>query len=804
MKISYNWLKKYIALTETPENIARLLTQSGLEVESVTSLEPIPGGLKGLVLGQVLSCQKHPYADKLQYTSVDIGKPNPLAIVCGAANIQVGQQVIVAPVGTIIYPYAGNSMTIKQAKIRGLVSEGMICAEDEIGLSDNHQGIVVLDTCLPPGTPASKCFEVASDTILTIDITPNRADACSHLGIARELRAILNRLVQLPVVADLPANVPSFPLHITIDDYSACPRYAGVMVRDITVQASPEWLQNQLKAIGIDPINNIVDITNFVMHELGQPLHAFDYDQVVGNTLQIKTAQKKEQFVTLDGVTRQLTGKELVISDQAGYITIAGVLGGKRTSINESSKNICLESAYFSPQAIQATMHGQSIQTDAAFRYERGANPHITVYALQRAIALIQQIAPKATFSTILDLYPQAIASCKIPVYYKNITRLIGQAIPQDKIRTILNNLEIKLINEDMHGFIALVPPYRVDVTREVDIIEEILRIYGYAHIQAKNHLGSSFLAANTQPLPYHVVHELSVLLTAHGYYEICTNSLTTSAYTKVKSTVADSNKVAILNPISERLDILRQSLAFSGLEVIAHNINRQQPDLKLFEFGKIYLKLDDEYLEENKLGLWLTGNLEAPNWVRQPRAVTLQDLMAIIYQLLHQLGIKDFTSNGLTNNFYHPGLEITSNQHRLVHAGQLCPSYLQDMGIKQPVFFAELNWDLLWQLSKHQVKYQAISKVPIVKRDLSLVLDQAITFEQVKNLLQQQKEPLIQDMAVFDVYEGPALAAGKKAYALSFALQGKGKTLEEKSIRKVMQRLIHVFEEQLGAIIRE
>ena len=804
MKISLNWLQEYIRLPESPEEIAHLLTQSGLEVGSVDSFEPIKDSLKGLLIGQVVACEQHPHADKLKKTRIDIGDSRPLTIICGAPNVQAGQKVIIASVGTKIYSYTGETRQIKQAKIREEISEGMICAEDEMGLGPSHEAILVLDTPLPPGTPAIQYFNEQPDTILTIDLPPNRADACSHIGIARELRAILDRPVQFPAVTQLQASTQALPIQVKIDDHATCPRYSGIIISRVKVQASPRWLQNKLKAMGIHPTNNIVDVTNFITHELGQPLHAFDYDQIVGEEIQVKSSKKGTSLITLDGVTRKLTGEELMISDQAGDIAMAGVLGGKRTSIHQGTQNIFLESAYFSSTAIRKTTQQHGIKTDAAFRYERGTDPNITVYALQRACWLIKEIAQRTTASPIIDSYPTKIEDSRIKVYYKNITRLVGQSIPQADIQRILNNLDIALSEEAEDSLIAIVPPYRVDVTREVDVIEEILRIYGYGRIEVKGQLGSTFLAEAAQPVPYKPAYRIAAFLAANGYREIYTNSLTSSDYGKLTKALAEEHNVCILNPLSERLDVLRQTLIFSGLEVIAHNMNRKQPDLKLFEFGKTYHRDGNRYVEHSRLGIWLTGKLEAPNWIRKPRAVTFQDLNATIYKILHKLGIIDFTSAPITSALYQANVQLTFNQKPLVTAGKLSQSLLQHIGINQPVFFADIDWDRLWSQPRTKLQYQAISKFPPVKRDLSLVLDQSITFEDVKNLIKQQNEALVQDMIVFDIYEGAPLPKGKKAYALSFVLQGKDKTLDDKGIHKVMTRLMHLFEKQLGAIIRE
>jgi phenylalanyl-tRNA synthetase beta chain len=803
MQISYNWIKDYINFTQPSDELAKLLTQIGLEVTHIQRKPLIQGDLQGLVLGQVLACEKHPNADRLYYTQVDIGNQQILSIICGAPNIQLGQKVIVAPIGTKLYPYAGESFTIKKAKIRGITSEGMLCAADELGLSPDHAGILVLDTALPPGTPAKQCLDIQTDFILTVDITPNRADACSHIGVARDLGALLEQPVHMPSVISLPNDLPPLPITVNVEDLAMCPRYSAVAIYGVEIKQSPEWLQQKLRAIDIQPVNNIVDLTNFVMHECGQPLHAYDYDKLIGSRLHVQQATAGAQLVTLDTVLRQLTGEELIISDQKGVIALAGVLGGKHTSISHTTQNVFLESAYFDPKAISNTTKHQHLKTEAAFRYERGTDPNLTVFALKRALFLIQQIAPQATFSNVFDHYPTVITERAIKVYYTNITRLIGQAIPQDTIKRILKHLDISLTEEKDASFVALVPPYRVDVLREVDIIEEILRLYGYDRIQISPNLKSEFLAQTSARSGEHLAYELALTLTAHGYYEICKNSLTASKYNQLCTEDA-ATTICLLNPLSERLDSLRQSLVFSGLEVITHNINRQQKDLKLFEFGKTYHKLGDQYQEHPQLGIWLTGNIQPANWVSQPRTVNFQDLNSIILQLLTKLGIQKSTSTPLNNAIFESGIEMYDYPKSFVKLGKLTQACLEIMGIKQDVFFAELDWAWLSSLPKKLPKYQALSKFPIVTRDLSLVLDQAITFQQIKQLVNAQKEKLIQDITVFDVYEGASLPKSKKAYALSFALQDPDQTLSEKTIHQVMQNLIDVFEKELGAIIRE
>lgn len=803
MKISHNWLQRYIDLPESPEEIASLLTQSGLEVSDIDLFELVKGSLQGLWIGQVMTCEQHPQADRLKQTYVDVGGDRQLSIICGAPNVQVGQKVVVAPVGATIYSYTGEELKIKQKRIRGVLSEGMLCAEDELGLGPSHEKILVLDTPLPPGTPANQYFDVQPDTVLTIDLTPNRVDAASHFGIARELRAILDRSIQLPTVPSLQIEVPHLPMQIKIVDATVCPRYTGIAMSNIKVQPSPSWLQNKLKAIGFSPVNNVVDITNFVMHELGQPLHAFDYDQLVGQEIHVQLSKPGTSLVTLDGLTRTLTGAELMISDQAGDIALAGVLGGKRTRIHEGTQNIFLESAYFSPNTIRQTTQHHGLKTEASFRYERGADPTMTLCALQRAVGLLQTTCQGKVASAVIDNYPQEVKARTIQIFYKNVFRLIGQPIPTADIRKILRNLDITVCDEQADSFVALVPPYRVDVAREVDVIEEILRIYGYERIEVGNELGSTFLAP-TQSMPHKLMHEVATLLAASGYHEIYTNSLTSSAYGQLADALDVVDKLSILNPLSERLDVLRTTLLFSGLEVIAHNIHRKQRDLKLFEFGKIYYQDGENYVEQQRLGIWITGNRIVPSWLSKPLAVTFQDLHAIIYKILYRLGVVDFTNEPIISAFYQSGVQLTLQQVPLATVGEVSQQLLQALDIRQSVFFADIHWDELLSQPRPQLQYQAIAKFPAAKRDLSLVLDQRVTFEEIKKLVDRHNEPLIQDMLVFDVYQGATLPPDKKAYALSFILQDPNKTLDDKRIYQVMERLRNLFEGQLGASIRE
>jgi len=803
MKISYNWLQDYIAITERPEEAAQLLTQSGLEVTGKTTFEAIKGSLKALVIGQVIACEPHPNADQLKVTLVDVGQGEPLRIVCGAPNVQTRQKVVVAPVGALLYADNGTARKIKKNKIRGVLSEGMICAEDEIGLGHTHEGIMVLNTSLVPGTPAAQHFNIQSDTVLEIDLTPNRADACSHFGTARELGALLDRPVQLPSIEKFEIASSDLPIQVDVLDYNACPRYAGITIRGVRVQQSPPWLRDRLSAIGLSPINNVVDVTNFVMHELGQPLHAFDYDQIVGRRILVKQLEPGTPFVTLDGTTRKLDETTLMVCDQAGGIGMAGILGGERTRIHAGTQNIFLESAYFAPSNIRKTAKQHAITTDASFRYERGIDPNLTVYALKRACLLLQEIAQGKTASPLIDLYPKKVENYRINVHYEKITTLLGLHIPKETVKQILRRLEITISQEGEEGFVASVPPYRVDVQREVDVIEEIARIYGYDRIEVTGELGSAYLARMTQPAQHKLKFSVAELLAANGYQEIYTNALTKSSYTLLTDALDVQQQVALVNPLSETLDVLRQTLLFTGLEVVKHNINRKQPDLKLFEFGKIYHRTDRRYVENDRLGIWLTGNIEAPNWMRKPRKVTFQDMYAMLHKILRKLNFTDLVTQPYTTPLYQRGIQVLVNKTPLLTAGEVQYTLLKHMDIRQPVFFADVDWEELLRKWKPLSRYQEISRFPLVKRDLSLVIEESVNFEAIKKVVADQNNKLIKEVIVFDVYQGEKLAKGEKAYALRFVLQGNDKTLDDKAIEKVMERLQRTFKEQLGAIIR-
>ncbi|OEK06413.1 phenylalanine--tRNA ligase subunit beta [Roseivirga misakiensis] len=804
MKISLNWLKQYIDLPETPQEISKQLTSSGLEVEGLEEIESIKGGLKGLVIGEVLTCEKHPGADKLSITTVDIGQDTPAPIVCGAPNVAAGQKVVVATVNTMLYPAGGDPFKIKKAKIRGEVSEGMICAEDEIGLGSGHDGILVLDTDLPNGTPASTYFKVESDFVYEIGLTPNRADAASHLGTARDLKALFNREVKLPSIEEFKIDSEEKTIKVSVENTEACPRYSGLTMTGLTVTDSPDWLKAKLNAIGINPTNNVVDVTNYVLHSLGQPMHAFDADAITGNEVIVKTLPKDTTFTTLDEKERKLSARDLMICNTEEGMCIAGVFGGIKSGVTESTTSIFLESAYFSPDYIRKTAQTHQLKTDASFRYERGTDPNITVYALKYAALLIQELAGGKVTSEITDIYPEPIADFKVPVKYKNIDRLIGKAIGNEKIDAILESLDIQLTDQTGEGFTAVVPAYRVDVQREADIVEEVLRIYGYNNIELKDTLSSSFLSEFPQRDSDAIQLEVSRILSGAGFNEIVTNSLTKKAYSESTSSLAEEENVNILNYLSEELTVMRQSLLFNGLEVIDRNIKRRQNNLSLYEFGRTYHKVNDKYKEHERLAIFITGENLEENWQEKKRPVQYHDLSQIISQLLDKFGVKQYDVNPVESDIFSYGLTISTRKKPLVSLGKVNAKLAAKNEVKQEVFMADIDWDFMKSIYPLSVDYKPLSKFPEVKRDLSLVVDKAINFDQIRRLAMKLERQLITRLNVFDVYEGDKIGENEKAYAISFFLQDQEKTLNDKVIDKTMSRLMHGFEKELGAIIRK
>ncbi|HRJ31149.1 MAG TPA: phenylalanine--tRNA ligase subunit beta [Cyclobacteriaceae bacterium] len=804
MTISYNWLKEYIDIPESPEEIAQVLTGTGLEVEYIEPFSTIKGGLAGLVIGEVLTCAKHPNADKLSVTTVDVGGDKALPIVCGASNVKAGQKVVVAVPGTTLYPTKGEPFTIKSTKIRGEQSEGMICAEDEIGFGDNHEGIIVLDTKLPNGTPASEYYNIQSDHAIEIGLTPNRADAASHIGVARDIKAALNREIKWPSVDGFKTDTKNLPVAVEVENSEACPRYSGVTLSNVTVAESPGWLKARLQAIGIAPINNIVDITNYVLHETGQPLHAFDANEIDGKKVIVKTLPQNTPFVTLDGKERKLQANDLMICNTQEGMCIAGVFGGITSGITEKTKNVFLESACFSADYIRKTSMHHGLKTDASFRFERGTDPNITVYALKRAALLIKEIAGGEISSDIMDVYPTKIENKTILVKDKNVNRLIGKVIPREEAVAILNRLDITVVETQADHYTVSVPPYRVDVTQEADVIEEILRIYGFNNIELSDHAGSDFIAE----FPVNDINKfkntLGALLVNNGFYEIWTNSLTNAAWQEKHKLTFDGEPVHILNKLSEEQGILRQTMLFTGLEVCAYNINRKQKDLKLYEFGKIYGKVNGKYIEEEQLALYLSGNIETENWQHKTASVSFYDMAQYLYQLLQKAGLGAIKQQVITDPLFDYAVALSYNNQTLGKFGKVKVALQKDFGMKQDIFYAELNTHLLFREANPKLVVREVPKYPEVRRDLSLVLDRNVSFEDVQKLVHTTEKRLIREIITFDVYEGDKIPEGKKAYALGFTLLDETKTLTDEEIDLTMQRLMTAFEQKLGAVIRK
>jgi phenylalanyl-tRNA synthetase beta chain len=803
MKISINRLKNHLQLTESPEEIAALLTRSGLEVEGIEEFESIKGALEGVVIGEVLTCEKHPDADKLSLTTVDVGLDTPSQIVCGAPNVAAGQKVLVAKVGATIYPTSGDPLTLKKAKIRGQVSEGMICAEDELGLGTSHAGIMVLNTDLPNGTPASQFLEISQDQVLEIGLTPNRADAASHLGVARDLKALLGRDIILPTEGELKKEAEGPAITVEVENADDCPRYAGVVVTDLKVAPSPQWLQNFLRSLDLEPINNVVDITNFILHDLGQPLHAFDADKISEGKIIVGKLPKDTKFVTLDEKERKLSGEELMIKDPKGGLCIAGVFGGEGSGVSDETTSIFLESAYFSPDIIRKGSQFHGLKTDASFRFERGTDPNMPVYALKQAVKLLQEIAGGKVASDIVDLYPNPIEDFVIDVEYGHVNRLIGKKIEPSEVKSILESLDIQVKNETAEGFTAIAKPYRVDVTREADIIEEILRIHGFHQVLLSENLKTDYLAEHPVKDLNKLQYRLTEILSGQGYFEMITNSLTKPSYAEKSGYLDPAKSVEIYNKLSEDLGVMRQTLLFTGLEVLARNINRRQTDLKTFEFGTVYQKTEDGYKEGRRLAIFHSGNKSSESWIEPARPFAFADLYSTVEKILDKLNIKIGDVSMVETAPFAYGLKLMLGQKEIGSIGLVDDKLLKLAEVRQEVFFAELDWDLLCKKASELKSYEEISKFPEVRRDLSLVIDKTVTFDQVKSVGIKFGGKLLRRIGVFDVYQGDKIDAGKKAYALSFHLQDQENTLTDKVIDKTMSKLIQAFEKEVGALIR-
>ena len=808
MKISYNWLKQFIKIDWTAEKTSELLTDLGLEVEGIEPFQSVKGGLKGIVVGHVLNCEQHPNADRLRITSIDVGTEEPLSIVCGAPNVAAGQKVAVATIGTTLYTTEGEAWTIKKGKIRGEESHGMLCAEDELGLGASHEGIMVLKASLETGSPLTKHYDIEDDLVFDIGLTPNRADAMSHYGTARDLMAGLsqhgiNAKLISPSVSAFHVDDRSVKVDINVEDKQKAPRYCGLTISDIVVKESPQWLQNRLKAIGLSPINNIVDATNYVLHDLGQPLHAFDADRISGKKIIVKTVKAGTKFTTLDGVERSLHEEDLMICDTEKPLCIAGVFGGENSGVSNETNSIFLESAYFSPVSVRKTAKRHALNTDASFRFERGIDPNITKYALKRAALLIIEIAGGKITSDLIDEYPNKIEDAQVFLTFEKTNQLIGEELPKETIKSILSALEIKVNNVTESGLGLTIPAYRNDVQREVDVIEEILRVYGYNNIGITNKLNASI--SNTSKFEsYKVENIIANQLVGQGFYEILNNSLTSDKYTALSEKLEQAHEVKILNPLSTDLSVMRQSLIFSGLESIAFNINRQQSDLKLFEFGKTYHNFEANKEEFNHLSVFVTGNKTEKRWNSKETAVDYFYLKGMVTAVFERLGIQKLKSSPLANDLFSEGQQLSVGKHSLVEFGSLKTSTLKSFGISQSVFCADFNWDnLIKVINQQTIKFKDISKYPEVKRDFSLLINEDVTFESIFKLAKQTENNFLKDINLFDVYTGDKLAEGKKSYAVSFTLQDKNKTLTDVQIDKIMSKIQKRFESELSAELR-
>ena len=808
MKISYNWLKQFIKIDWSAEKTSELLTDLGLEVEGLETFQSIKGGLKGIKVGHVLTCEQHPNADRLKITTIDIGDKLPLNIVCGALNVDKGQKVAVATVGTTLYTAEGEAWTIKKGKIRGEESHGMLCAEDELGLGKSHDGIMILDSSLEIGAFLADHYNVEEDLVFEIGLTPNRADAMSHYGTARDLMAgmsqhgINTKLIS-PSVSGFHIDNRGLKIDINIDNKIKAPRYCGLTISNIVVKESPIWLQNRLKSIGLSPINNIVDATNYVLHDLGQPLHAFDAEKISGKKINVQTVKTGTKFVTLDGVERILHEEDLMICDADKPLCIAGVFGGENSGISENTSSIFLESAYFNPVSIRKTAKRHALNTDASFRFERGIDPNITKYALKRAALLITEIAGGKISSDLIDEYPKKINDSQVFLSFDKTNKLIGQEIPKETIKSILSALEIKVNNITETGLGLTIPAYRNDVQREVDVIEEILRVYGYNNIGITNKLNASI--SNTSKFENHKIETIVAnQLVGQGFFEIMTNSLTTDKYDSISTQLDAANNVKILNPLSTDLSVMRQSLIFSGLETLAFNINRQQSDLKLFEFGKTYHNVDGRNDEFNQLSVLITGNKSEKRWNSEETEVSYFYLKGLITAIFDRLGIKKLKSSPLSNDIFNEGQQWLVGKHSVVEFGSLKTKTLSAFGISQSVFCANFNWDnLIKVINQNTIKFKEISKYPEVKRDFSLLINEDVTFDNLYKLAKQSENNYLKDVNLFDVYTGDKLAEGKKSYAISFTLQDNKKTLTDSQIDKIMYKIQKRFESELGAELR-
>jgi phenylalanyl-tRNA synthetase beta chain len=806
MKISYNWLKQFIKIDWKSDETAALLTDLGLEVEMVDKYQSVKGGLEGIVVGHVLTCVQHPDADRLKITTVNLGDGVPLQIICGASNVAAGQKVLVATIGTTLFDKDGVAFQIKTGKIRGQDSHGMICAEDELGLGTSHEGIMVLDEVIVAGTKAATVFKIENDEVFEIGLTPNRADAMSHLGTARDLKAGLmqtgiNVEFITPSVSNFRVDKRILKIDVNVEKPLLAPRYCGVTISGITVKPSPKWIQDRLKAIGINPKNNIVDVTNYVLHELGQPLHAFDAAKIHGK-ITVKTLPAGTKFTTLDDIERTLHEEDLMICDDNTPLCIAGVFGGKNSGVTENTSSIFLESAYFNPVSIRKSAKRHQLNTDASFRFERGIDPTITEYALKRAALLIQEVGGGEITSDIIDFYPKKIEDFPVVLNFNNVKKIIGQELPKEIIKNILASLEIKINSVSDAGLGLVIPAYRVDVQREIDVIEEILRVYGYNNISFSKKLNAT-VAISPRTEDYKVQNIIATQLNSQGFHEMMANSLTTSSYVQLSELLKEEHNVTMLNPLSNDLATMRQSLLFSGLEALSYNINRRNSDLKFFEFGKTYHKYLSGFEEHKHLSLFITGNRSKENWTNTQTPTDFFLFKGYVNGVLSRLGIQKTQNLPMTSDVFSEGIAISQGNNILVEYGLVKKSILKHFDIKQEVLFADFNWDLILKALSNKIKFVEIPKYPEVRRDLSLLLDESVPFNAIYNIARQTEKSLLKDINLFDVYLGKNLPEGKKSYAVSFTIQDNTKTLTDVQIDKIMSKLQKNLETELGASLR-
>ena len=820
MNISYNWLKEYLDFDLQPDEVAAALTSIGLETGGVEEVQTIKGGLEGLVIGEVLTCEDHPNSDHLHITTVNVGGEAPLQIVCGAPNVAAGQKVVVAVNGTKLYD-GDQCFTIKKSKIRGVESNGMICAEDEIGIGTDHSGIIVLPADAVVGTLAKDYYNVKSDYVLEVDITPNRVDATSHYGVARDLAAYLKQAgkpaaLRLPSVEAFKIDDETPAIEVVVENEEACLRYSGVTIKGVTVKESPEWLQNRLRVIGLRPINNVVDVTNFILHELGQPLHSFDAAKIKGNKVVVKAVEAGTKFVTLDGVERTLTDRDLMICNTEEPMCIGGVFGGLDSGVTEQTTDVFLESACFHPTWIRKTARRFGLNTDASFRFERGLDPNNTIYVLKRAALLIQELAGGKITGAIQDVYPKVVEPYRVEVSYAKINSLIGKEIPVETVKSIVDSLEMKIESETAEGLCLRVPVYRIDVQRDVDVIEDILRIYGYNNVEFNEEVKACLSYQTPTDHSYKMQNLISEQLCGCGFNEIMNNSLTRSAYYSDLTVYPEKNCVRLMNPLSADLNVMRQTLLFGGLESAEHNMKRRRGNIRFYEFGNCYQydetkKKEGETLagfsEDYRLGIWLAGNRVENSWAHPNEKTTVYELKAYVENVLSRLGLNlgKLVFGVLTDDIYSAGLSITTQSgRRLGSLGIVSKKILKAMDIDVEVYFAELSWTaLMKETKKNKVTYTEISKFPAVKRDLALLLDKSVAFADIEKIAGESERKLLKSVTLFDVYEGKNLPAGKKSYAVSFYLQDEGKTLNDKQIDSIMKKICRNLEQQLGAQLR-